>query len=321
MAGLLWSWARNHAPESPQRTRLMTHDLRSQAHLVRVRTLLESCAEQLGSEGIEVTSIKGPTTESRWYERAGERPCSDVDLWLSPHQIDRAGDAIRLLQPDHPWVPFFGELAARREVQTVTTRVDGLEVDLHLDLFKTGLRTRDSERVWSRTELVKLQGGGSVRVLDPATAYVHFLIHLNKDRFQRLLGYADIVRIARDEAAALDARAVAIEQGLTVCSDRSARVVQSDLGCSLAPDLRTTAGWRHHVWSALWGERIRLRGREGRERFRRRQLALVLLAERSAARDRWEALLRELLPPQQVLRAQGRPTGARRLAELLTSIG
>ena len=58
---------------------------------MRVRSLLGKCVLQLGQAGIDVASIKGPITESRWYDREGERPCSDVDLWLSPHQFDRAG--------------------------------------------------------------------------------------------------------------------------------------------------------------------------------------------------------------------------------------
>ena len=317
MGGLLWSYVKDRVPCDDVTRRLAAHDLRAQAHLVRVRSLLGRCVRQLRREGIEVASIKGPITESRWYHRAGERPCSDVDLWLSPHQLDRAGDALEILQPDHPWVTFFGDLARSGEVQAVTLRVDGIEVDLHLDLLKTGLPTVGQQQIWERTELFELADGTSVRVLDATTALFHFLVHLNKDRFQRLLGYADAARIIEGGVDWRLFGVLARVEGLERCATRSCAVILSDLQ---RPDIAggpVRGGVRAAVWSLLWRRHIRLWGYAGRRRFRWRQLSIVLLAEHRSLRVRSSALLRELFPPTVVLEAQGRPVAARRLWELL----
>lgn len=317
MGGLLWSYVKGSMPCDDLTRRLAAHDLRTQAHLVRVRSLLGRCVRQLRREGIEVASIKGPITESRWYHRAGERPCSDVDLWLSPHQLDRAGDALELLQPDHPWVPFFGDLARTGAVQAVTLRVDGIEVDLHLDLLKTGLPTVGHEEIWARTEEFELADGTPVRVLDATTALFHFLVHLNKDRFQRLLGYADVARIIDGGVDWRLFDALARTEDLERCTRQSCAVVLSDLqrpGVAIGP---VRGGVRAAAWSVLWRRHIRLWGYAGRRRFRWRQLSIVLLAEHRSLRVRSSALLHELFPPTAVLEAQGRPVAARRLWELL----
>jgi len=316
MGGLLWSYAKARVPCDDLTRRLAAHDLRAQAHLMRLRSLLGWCVVELSQAGIDVASFKGPITESRWYDRTGERPCSDVDLWLSPHQLDRAGDALEVLQPDHPWVAFFGDLALAGAVQTVTLKVEGIEVDLHLDLLKTGLPTVGQDEIWERTEWFELGDGTSVRVLDPATALFHFLVHLNKDRFQRLLGYADAARIIDGGVDWRVFDALARSEGLERCAAQSYAVVVSDLR---RPDL--AVGLVPHgvcaaAWSVLWRRHIRLWGTEGRRRFRWRQLSIVLLAEHRSLRVRSSALLRELFPPTEVLEAQGRPVAARHMWEL-----
>lgn len=300
MVGLLWSWAREHAPESEMRSRIAISDLRVQAHSSRLWALLESCILRLGEAGIEAASIKGPITEARWYSRPGERLSSDVDLWLSPYQIDRAGDALTILQPDHPWAPLFDDLAASGVVQTVTLDVDGIEVDLHVDLLKTGLPTLQAREIWDATEHFKLPGGTTVPVLDSAAALFHFLIHLNRDRFQRLLGYADIVRIV-DSGVNWDRLiGLAEGEGLATSTFCSLDVVHSDVRLPRPPDVALASGPRSYLWRLTWPRRVRLRGTEGRSRFRHRQLLIPALANRSvSAVGRVFAL--ELVPPAPIL--------------------
>lgn len=310
MSGLLWSWAQEHAPESELRSQVAIRDLRIQAHLTRVWALLESCVMRLDEAGIEVASIKGPITEARWYSRPGERPSSDVDLWLSPHQTDRAGDALTILQPDHPWAPFFGDLASSGLVQTVTLTVDDIEVDLHLDLLKTGLSNLQASEIWDAAESFELPGGTIVPVLDSAAALFHFLIHLNKDRFQRLLGYADIVRIV-DSGINWDRLIALVEgEGLATPAFSSLEVVRSDLGRQRTFGVPIASGLRSRLWRLTWPRRVRLRGSEGRRRFRHRQLLIPALANRSARTvGRLYAL--ELAPPEPILRLRATKSGRR----------
>lgn len=300
MGGLLWSWAQSRPVDEALKGRLALADLRVQAHMVRVWSLLESSVGRLVEAGIEVASLKGPTAEARWYARPGERPSSDVDLWLSPYQVDRAGDALRLLQPDHPWEPFFDELAAQGRVQTVTLDVGGVEVDLHLDLLKTGLTTRQSTLYWDACEWWDLSGGMRVRVLDPTTSLLLFLVHLNKDRFQRLLGYADVVRVVNSGADLDRLRVYATREGLGASVGASLGAVSTDLGMAwldMPPGSRT--------WRAVWRRSIRLRGSEGRRRFRRRALGIVALSDRGVG-ERSAALWQSVVPPAQVRSAKSR---------------
>jgi hypothetical protein len=302
MGGLLWTWAKGRPLDERLMTRLAVRDLRVQAHQARVWVLLERCACQLRDVGIEVASIKGPTTEARWYQRPGERPTSDVDLWLSPHQLDRAGEALRLLQPDHPWVGFFADLAVARRLQTVTLRVDGIEVDLHLDLLKTGLPMRGAGAAWASSQRFVLPGGTEVPVLDAETALLHFLVHLNKDRFQRLLGYADVARIIQHGVDWSRVVAMAEGEGLAASSLCSLEAVLEDLSLEWPREVPSPPSRHRVLWRMLWGPHVRLRGSEGRRRFRRRQLALIPLSSRQP-QERLKAVANSLLPPIPVLRA------------------
>jgi hypothetical protein len=297
MTGLLWSWAQSRPLDAEVKSWLAKRDLRSQAHLQRVWRVLGSTVARLDSVGIEVATVKGVTAEARWYQRRGERPCSDVDLLISPHQRDRVAEAVRLLQPDHPWAPFVGDMATSHHLEAVTLQVDGLEVDLHLDLLKLGVPTRQASAFWERTATFELSGRAEVRVLDDTTALLHLLVHLNKDRFQRLLGYADVARILRTGAVDWERFEHQIRaEGLEVPVLSTLAVVIDELGLTPPPISPRPAGPRAQIWSILWRPDVRLRGSEGRLRHRQRQNWLPLLA-RGRGREALGAWLRILLPP------------------------
>jgi hypothetical protein len=301
LTGLLWTWARDHLGDTGLKTELAQNDLYVQAHLVHVWKVLEESVARLTAAGIEVATIKGVTAESRWYRRQGERPCSDVDLLLSPGQLGRTAEAVQLLQPDHPWVPHIAHLTAKGRIQSVTMEVENLEVDLHLDLLKLGIPTQQSWEVWNLTRPYLLPSGGSVRVLDDTTAFVHFLVHLNKDRFQRLLGYADIARIvAKGDVDWERAVKFARGEGTAASTFRTLEVVLNQLSLPWPAELERPLGSRIRVWNLIWRPGIRLRGTEGRLRFRRRQAWIALLARGRT----FEAIgwwIRELWPPAPVV--------------------
>ena len=296
MTGLLWTWAREHLSDQDLRARLVMKDLSVQAHLGRVWSVLESSVALLDTVGIQTATVKGVTAEARWYSRRGERPCSDVDLLLAPHQLDRAAEALAILQPEHPWVAHLDGLVASRRVQAVTLRVDGIQVDLHLDLLKLGIPTRGASALWDRTTPYPLPGGGHVRVLDDTAALMHLLVHLNKDRFQRLLGFADIARIVASgrvdwELLQWDAA----REGIEVAVWRTLETVLDELELPRPAEVDRPRGPRALAWDMLWPQAIRLRGSEGRLRYRMRQNWIALLA-RGRAREAARWWLRELWP-------------------------
>ena len=297
MTGLLWTWARDHLEEGDERRRLAIRDLEVQAHLRRVSRVLGDCVDRLAAAGIEVATIKGVTAEQRWFARPGERLASDVDLWIGPHDVQRIGAVLETLAPDHPWIPYTDALAASGRIQSITIRVDGLEVDLHLDLLKLGVPTRSNTDIWDRMVQLSLPNGGCVRVLDDSSALLQFLVHLNKDRFQRLLGFADVARVIG--AGSVDwGRLVSLARrdGIETPVLCSLETVLDALELPWPNDLERPCGARAALWRWIWRPSIRLLGTEGRLRFRRRQQWIPFLA-RGRILEASRAWFLDLWPP------------------------
>jgi hypothetical protein len=172
-----------------------------------------------------------------------------------------------------------------------------MDVDLHFDLLKLGIPTRGGAQIWDRTGPYQLPSGASVRVLDDTSALLHFLVHLNKDRFQRLLGYADIKRVMAAGQVDWDLLLVdARREGIEVAVLRTLATVLDRLSVPWPAALPRPRGPRSVVWGWLWPPSIHLRGEEGRLKFRMRQNWLAVLARgRALESSRW--WLRELWPP------------------------
>jgi hypothetical protein len=297
MAGLLWTWLREQPVDPTLKRELGVYDLYVRAHQQRMWNVLEWSVARLATAGLDVATIKGVTAEARWYGREGERPCSDVDLLLSPLQRDRASAALAALQPDHPWVPHVDAMAARGQAQSATLVIEGIEVDLHFDALKLGMPSRQAHELWARAQWFRLRDGTAVRVLDETSALLHLLVHLNKDRFQRLLGYADIARIVgtgRVDWGVL--LRLAEGDGIEVSVLSTLEVVVDELALPWPEELDRPRGPRARLWRLIWHRGVRLRGREGRLRYRRRQDLIGLLARgRAADAIRW--WIRDAAPP------------------------
>ncbi|MCC5947041.1 MAG: nucleotidyltransferase family protein [Nitriliruptoraceae bacterium] len=282
-------------------------DLRIQAHQAQIRRLLDLCLDTAEQHGVEVIVLKGASIEHRFYGRAGERPSSDVDLWMLPHDRRALVGLVAALQPDHPWLSGLDRMVARRQIQSVTLQVDDLEVDVHVDPLKLGVWTRQAGQAWASTQEIALEDGRPIRVLSDDWTLLLLLIHLSKDRFQRLLGYADVVRIMRGGDATWErVLALARGEGIEHLAEWAMDVIEADLGVRLRPEVQPTPprlGLRSWIWHRLWRPDIRMRGSEGRRRFRFRQNILPLLGKgRVVETLRW--WLREVFPPAPAVAAE-----------------
>jgi hypothetical protein len=299
LTGLVWNWLRDHrAVEPALQASIAMRDLAVQAHHARVWAALETSVERLHDAGIDVLAVKGVTAESRWYGRTGERPCADVDLLLPPHELPRATEAVAALQPEHPWLPELDRMVIGGRVQGVTLEADGVDVDLHFDLLKVGVPMRGAHDLWVRSRRFRLPSGREVRVLDDTGALFHLLIHLNKDRFHRLLGYADIARLLVEgnvdlELLERDAR----REGLEVPAACTLQTVLDELELPQPPGWTRPRGWRVAVWDRLWPRRVHLLGgTEGEIRHRMRHNWIAVLARGRTAEACW-SWLRSMWPP------------------------
>jgi hypothetical protein len=261
---------------------------------------MKECHRRLATIGVEPAFVKGVVSEYRWYDAEGERPCADVDLLIGPSDLHRATEVIAALDPGYPWLSQVPYLIGGDHIQAVTLTIGDVDVDVHFDLFKVGPSGRRAQEIWDRCEILD-DLDPPLRVLDPSTALVHFLVHLNKDRFSYLRGYVDIVRIATRSSPDWDrVDELARADGLEVLAYSSLRAVYDDLGLPSKDLPRIPPGWRAIAWRLLWGRRTRLLGYKGALNSTRRWFWIPILARsRGAAGARW--WWRHLFPPREVV--------------------
>src|SRR5205823_13647832 len=119
--------------------------------------------------------------------------------------------------------------------------------------------------------------GTTIRVPDAELSLIHLLLHLNKDSFPRLLGYADVARIlSREQLDWAFIDGFVREEGFEVAAYCSLMTVVDRLELP-RPDVMVPQGPRAAAWRAVWPEKATLLGSAGSERSRR-QDALPFLA-------------------------------------------
>lgn len=260
---------------------------------------LSSAIDALEEVGIASIALKGVAAEARWYDRLGERPCSDVDLLIAPDDVDRVDRVLDRLWPDHPAADEVVTLVRRRQLQHVHLVWEGVPLDVHFDPLKLGIWVRQVDSIAETATTVDSPDGRPVPVLAPELALVGFLTHLNKDRFAYLGPYCDVARVtARSDLDWALVRRFVEGEGLEVPVWKSLAAVATML--ELEIDIPSTGGWRARLWDRLWPPSARLLGHEGRSSSRHRQVAIPVLTTgrgREVARE----MRRQLLPPRALL--------------------
>jgi hypothetical protein len=278
-------------------------DLAEQRTHLRLWERLHHVEGVLRELDVEACVLKGLATESRWYDRMGDRVTTDVDLFLDPRCHGRLPVIVRALDPDRGADDAIAATVARRLLQHVDVWVDGTAVDLHLDPFKLGIWARQLLAIWDDTDLLETPLG-TVRVLRPEHELVLLLLHLNKDRFSLLGPFLDVRRILERGRIDLDVlRRFVAAEGLEVPVYRSLRAVALTLGMEV--EIPPTSGPRVRSWERLWGPRQRLGGDQARARAPVAQRWLALHA-RGRTGDGLRELRRQVLPPRQLLEIAGR---------------
>lgn len=278
------------------------------ARHVFLATELDRVTSSLAERSAEHYLIKGPAMENRFYDRIGERPFGDLDVvLLPPFSVTEALEVLGDTQRDPAVVH---RLAADGWIQSVdVTLPSGTLIDLHFDPLKLGFQSRFSRTVRSHLESMTLDDT-TIETLDPTASLVIALLHLNRNRFRHLSGFADVVRILTRSQIDWGAFAdLVYDDGLEVLIDGSLHAVCDEL--DLDKDL--IAGWtsrgplrgsvpRRVVWKMAWRPSTRLSGLSGRFRMGRRSQFLMpaLCRRRSVWTIRW--MTRRLFPPTQVLK-------------------
>jgi len=297
MHGLLWEWIEaTHRPiDEVVMGQLAPAVIAARRRSRRLQTVAAELTEKLARADLQVAVFKGIATEKRWYGSSGVRPSVDLDLWLAPNQIDRVDEVVTAILPTHPLAEQILSLATTRKIRSVDLVWDQFPIDLHFDPFKFGVWYEDLEAVWADTEDL----GEGYQAMGPAAELLNALIHLNKDRFSRLLGFVDVVRASAQPGVAADAWRLAKKIGVSVPVACSAQVVGETLGVEI-PIPAPRPGWRTQMWSRLWPEEARLLGNEGYAQMRHRQDWIPLLCDARFS-EAVQHLNRVLFPPRALL--------------------
>lgn len=289
------------------RKRLASLDGQTWARHVFLESELARVAASLNERGIDHYLIKGPAVEKRFYDRIGERPFGDLDIvLLPPAPIAEALDVLGDASHDHAVVQRMVEDGWIQSVDV--TLPSGALVDLHVDPLKLGFESHFSHAARGHLESMTIDGT-TIRTLDGTASLVVALLHLNRNRFRQLSGYADVAGILTRSQIDWDAFADLVHaDGLEVLIDGSLRAVSDEL--DLGEEV--IEGWtsrnsvrafdpKRAIWKLTWRPSTRLSGLSGRFRMGRRSQFLMpaLCRGRSTWVIRW--MMRRLFPPAQVL--------------------
>jgi HemK-like putative methylase len=172
--------------------------VRSAALALWAQARARSVAAELGREGIEVLSLKGPDLQSRLYGTPAAYPSADVDLLVRRADAAKARDALE--RAGWRFAPDNG-LLWRAAAQAAYDR-DGLRVDLHWGLqvgHLPGVAMRSLERsLWAGAA----PGPGPMLEPDPESLAVFLAVHAVGHRFERREWAENVhaaLRLVRDE--------------------------------------------------------------------------------------------------------------------------
>lgn len=258
----------------------------------------------LGEAGITHYLIKGLAVEHHYYGRRGERPSGDLDVVLAPGASLRV--ALEALGDPSVDISLAVRLAESGWIQAVDLHTPGgVPLDLHLDPLKLGFPSQFGHLVLSHLRPASIDGT-EILTLDPTASLVLSLLHLNRNRFRHLSGFADVKRILDSPIDWEDFERLVDADGMDAIILSSMSVVTEVLDLSWPP--RASHGSaamrrrpRRIIWKLAWPPSTRLSGTAGRFRLGRR--SQFLMPALCRGRLLWTVgwFLRRLFPPKDIV--------------------
>ena len=247
--------------DAAARRELAAIKLAGAAHNSRVERAAAAVVAEIRDRGWEGAVFKGIATAKRWYPEPGTRPTADVDLLLGPEGARNIDALLAHMAPGHGLIGKAQRLFDAGRIQSIDFQWGDIWIDVHTDPIKVGVALPAVSELWDRVATIEL-GGVDALVLDAEASLLQSAVHLQKDRFSRLYGFADIARIA---ASGLDwdwIQCFAADNGLRVHVNEALRVVAEVLSIDLPYDRDVQS----RVWRAIWPKRTWLRGEAGMTR-------------------------------------------------------
>jgi Uncharacterised nucleotidyltransferase len=155
---------------------------------------LTKAVAEMGAADVRPLVLKGPALASTIYSERTLRPFSDLDLLCPRERLSAADAALRRIG----FVP--REQSAREQVDfhVVYRRDrDAVVIELHSDLLQLGLRTRCTDTLWQRAELLTLREQQAL-MLGLEEQLLHLCVHLHSHGYTRLLWFKDLDLLLRE---------------------------------------------------------------------------------------------------------------------------
>jgi hypothetical protein len=229
----------------------------------------------LADESIPAIILKGPVIADQFYPDPGLRPYRDADLLvpLAAHQrvhalLDRLGYVVA---EDHGGVNAAQAETCEAPFETAYVhRESGLSLDMHYDHLQVGLRPRELDGLWERSEPFRLL------VVDARRPCLNDLflalaVHLHRHAFERLIWFKDLDLIVRQAGHRLDWQwlgETARQEGVVASLQYALWLLQRLLGTPLPEEAKALTR-ANRLSKLLWRERDVVEAGERAGRWRR----------------------------------------------------
>jgi hypothetical protein len=156
---------------------------------------LDEARAALAGAGIAPVAIKGADLATSLYPNVAVRPMNDLDLWVEPVEVDRAGEVLASLgyRPAQPEMTE-GLTRAVKHARLWVRCEDAGAIDLHWSLVGGDADRRTPSLGWFRA---RARGGR----LDPTAHLLYLSAHMNLQHYDEkipLLWLCDVYLLARD---------------------------------------------------------------------------------------------------------------------------
>lgn len=157
----------------------------------RAPAALDEVLEALGAAGIQAAVLKGPVLAERLYPDPLSRVCSDLDILVSPRNLDSATAALQRIGfhiPSGPREQYYRMHHHHIHLERPPTPM----VELHFHAYRgfgTGI---DAEELLARASHYRTRGGASTWVLSPEDEILYLCAHTAGHRFKGVGGLFEL---------------------------------------------------------------------------------------------------------------------------------
>lgn len=176
------------------------------ATALHFQSILEDFLSLLEDKDLPVIVLKGLALSHMLYEEPLARPCGDLDILIHPEDYARLHEilvAAGYEALDEKELPKHSSDLETTFEQHFLAPGGGVQIEVHTDSIKLGVKPAGAEAVWDRAVPVKI-GNSTALSMCPRDLALMLPIHLHRHGFIRLLWFKDIDLLVRTQGDKID---------------------------------------------------------------------------------------------------------------------